>query len=258
MHRPLPPLIATRDGHDIVRLWNCAPVPDPTGTPVYRISPCTLSDREHELYEVPGLMIDNNRHRHHSNGYAVLVTDTPPRRYSYDPVSDTVIYRGDWIFMERSLHSWYHGAPIPVVEFVHHGGPPAWPRHTDANVMVYRFGERRDFRRWLRRWDPDRAEEEVQPPPVVAPAAPPQQPVVAPAQPITPVQPLPKFVAELLITDAIAKSSVCPITMEPITTATAAAATSCFHVFDADAIAIWLTNDDRCPTCKTRCVAQTV
>ena len=265
--RPLPPTFATRDGYDIVRLWNCHPIPDvpawsATGArdgPAYRITPCALSEREHQRYEVPGLIIEDAR-RGHGHGYATLVTDALPRyRYIYEPVGDTVIYRGDWVFIERTLYSWYHGAPIPVVEFT--GRHPEWP-HTDANVMEYRLGERRELRQWIRRWTcpPDRAESpehHVRGPAAAAPAPPPaviRVPTEAAPKPLPPVAPLPKFVADLLIADAIAKSSVCPITMEPITAQTAAT-TSCFHVFDANAIAIWLTNESKCPTCKSPCVA---
>jgi SUMO ligase MMS21 Smc5/6 complex component len=56
-------------------------------------------------------------------------------------------------------------------------------------------------------------------------------------------------VADALIAASVAAEATCPITMEPITAATAAV-TSCFHVFEANAIAIWLTDHQTCPTCK--------
>ena len=260
--RHLPPLIATPDGYDTVRLWDCHPIPDviPAWSagggrghdgPAYRISPHCLGQRE-ERYEVAGLLIEEARV--HGNGYAVLVADPPPRmtyrRFDEPADHTTVFHRGDWVFMERMLYSWYHGAPIPVVEFTN-TRRHEWPTHTDANIMEFRHAERRDRRRWLHRWDPARADSPQEPPPP-QPPAPTPAPEAAKDSPKP--QPLPKFVADLIIADAIAKSSVCPITMEPITAASAAA-TSCFHVFDANAIAIWLTNDDKCPTCKTRCSA---
>jgi len=63
---------------------------------------------------------------------------------------------------------------------------------------------------------------------------------------------IPTFVRNLLIEEAIEKKQDCPITMEPITT-DSATVTSCYHVFDKDAIAIWLTTHTTCPVCKQEC-----
>ena len=64
-------------------------------------------------------------------------------------------------------------------------------------------------------------------------------------------QPLPKFVADLLIRDAVARNATCPITMEPIQVATATA-TPCFHVFNADALAAWsASGHSTCPECRS-------
>lgn len=74
------------------------------------------------------------------------------------------------------------------------------------------------------------------------------------AQPPDPTA-IPAFVAEALVTAAIAKGATCPISMEPLATATAVGVTSCFHLFDASSIAIWLTTTGAgcCPVCKQRC-----
>jgi len=64
---------------------------------------------------------------------------------------------------------------------------------------------------------------------------------------------LPKFVATLLIEDAIREKKDCSITMEPIAAA-AATVTSCYHVFDKDAITTWLSTNKTCPVCKQECV----
>lgn len=64
-------------------------------------------------------------------------------------------------------------------------------------------------------------------------------------------QPLPKFVADLLIRDAVARHAICPITMEPIEVATATA-TPCYHVFNADALASWTASGhSTCPECRS-------
>jgi len=64
--------------------------------------------------------------------------------------------------------------------------------------------------------------------------------------------PLPAFVRTLLVEEAISKKQDCPITMEPITKESATV-TSCYHVFDQDAIASWLTTHSTCPVCKQTC-----
>jgi hypothetical protein len=64
--------------------------------------------------------------------------------------------------------------------------------------------------------------------------------------------PIPAFVATLLIEDAIAKKQDCSITMEPIS-ATTATVTSCYHVFNKDAIQQWLERNTSCPVCKQKC-----
>jgi hypothetical protein len=63
---------------------------------------------------------------------------------------------------------------------------------------------------------------------------------------------LPKHVAEMIANDAVAREEVCPITMDPITLETCAV-TSCFHVFERDALAMWHVANNTCPVCKQGC-----
>jgi len=63
---------------------------------------------------------------------------------------------------------------------------------------------------------------------------------------------IPAFVTSLLVEDAIKKKQDCPITMEPITKELARV-TSCYHVFDRDAITTWLIAHTTCPVCKQTC-----
>lgn len=64
---------------------------------------------------------------------------------------------------------------------------------------------------------------------------------------------IPQRIAWILAEDASKKEDLCPITLEPISPLTAAV-TSCFHVFDANAIASWFQTHSECPVCKTNCV----
>jgi SUMO ligase MMS21 Smc5/6 complex component len=59
----------------------------------------------------------------------------------------------------------------------------------------------------------------------------------------------------LLINDAVAKKDVCPITMEQFDLSSTEL-TSCYHLFEKDAIETWLSdknNKSKCPVCKQVC-----
>jgi hypothetical protein len=84
----------------------------------------------------------------------------------------------------------------------------------------------------------------------VRPAAPAQK--VKPQQ--TPLTPIPKRIAMLIAEDACKKDESCPISMEVLTVDTMAV-TTCFHVFNQDAIAGWFAQSDSktCPVCRASC-----
>lgn len=84
----------------------------------------------------------------------------------------------------------------------------------------------------------------------VAPAAPAAPPIILG----TVIDPIPKRIAWMVAEDAARQEEKCPITMEPISPITASV-TSCFHTFETEAIAAWLTNHSTCPQCRKRCVA---
>lgn len=63
---------------------------------------------------------------------------------------------------------------------------------------------------------------------------------------------IPSRIARLIAQDAEVAGELCPITMDTIT-ATNCSVTSCFHVFDRDAIAQWMVNNTACPVCKQAC-----
>jgi len=79
--------------------------------------------------------------------------------------------------------------------------------------------------------------------------------VVAPRNIILPEK-IPQRIAWIVAEDACKRGEDCSITLDAITPITAAV-TSCFHVFDADAIAKWLesTPGSLCPMCKKAAVA---
>jgi len=60
---------------------------------------------------------------------------------------------------------------------------------------------------------------------------------------------LPNHIATLIVTDAMNKGDTCSITFEPLTLENTAI-TSCFHLFNYEAITTWLNNNDTCPLCR--------
>ncbi len=60
---------------------------------------------------------------------------------------------------------------------------------------------------------------------------------------------LPTHVSAIVLKEAITSAATCPITMEPITSATGVV-TGCGHVFQRDAITKWLGEHGTCPECR--------
>lgn len=60
---------------------------------------------------------------------------------------------------------------------------------------------------------------------------------------------IPRRIAWIIAEDSSKKDDTCPITLEPISPITAAV-TSCYHVFDASAIASWTETNSKCPVCN--------
>jgi len=160
-----------------------------------------------------------------------------------------------WRFAGATIYSMLCPDPIPVLSLEH----PDYLPLVVLNEMRTVPATRVIHRAWRRRWDPEFVAQEIEAMAAAIEAReqerhhirtppPPNQMAAAVAAPPLPTA-IPKFVADALIAASVAAEATCPITMEPISPATAAV-TSCFHVFDANAIAIWLTNNHTCPTCK--------
>jgi hypothetical protein len=73
-----------------------------------------------------------------------------------------------------------------------------------------------------------------------------------PTQPTIPTVSLPLFVAEALLDKAERAREECAIAMEPLRKGEAAV-TSCFHVFQRDALDTWFRTNTTCPVCKATC-----
>lgn len=68
---------------------------------------------------------------------------------------------------------------------------------------------------------------------------------------------IPMSIAKLIIENTEMDNNICPITLDPIKKESCSI-TSCFHVFNKDAIAIWLSSNDTCPVCKQLCAITTI
>lgn len=63
---------------------------------------------------------------------------------------------------------------------------------------------------------------------------------------------IPLFVAETLLEKAIANKQICPISFEELKKGQTAV-TSCFHLFEQNAIQEWMKTHSKCPICKKKC-----
>lgn len=71
------------------------------------------------------------------------------------------------------------------------------------------------------------------------------------------IPPVQKRVADIMISAAIQSKESCPITMEPIDSASICVS-PCYHSFQAEAIRTWLSTNSTCPVCRESCTADTV
>ena len=101
--------------------------------------------------------------------------------------------------------------------------------------------------------------------PIITPVV----PVITTVTPVTPttVQPkkyiinsIPQHIVRAILRDAVMQEEVCPITSVEIDIKNGAV-TSCFHLFEKDAIAKWLSmpgSSDKCPVCNNQCNSYTL
>jgi hypothetical protein len=146
----------------------------------------------------------------------------------------------------------YCATPIPILVFTDGGRDREeieWPAPYYNRIGVAE-GDRTILRVWAQRWDPATweatiqdayAEQEAR-----RAARRPREPAAAASgggggggrAAAPPAAPPPKFVADLIIADAVTKGATCPITMEPLK-ADNVTVTPCYHVFDTDALNTW-------------------
>jgi hypothetical protein len=177
------------------------------------------------------------------------------------------LYRGAWRHDASTVFSMYCSSAIPILRFSGHGYLSPWPT-AHYNRLPLTRASLDLIRTWVNRWDPRRwavagdtynssdSEEEAVPVPVpvLLPAPTPRLlPLRSETAPMGAA--LPAFVVAALIADAVRRTLACPITLEPIAPDTATV-TPCYHVFDGDALSVWVSQHiaagtpPACPTCK--------
>jgi hypothetical protein len=153
------------------------------------------------------------------------------RSLSHGPLNRTTLNlsNGTALIITANGEFLYNGAlTIPIVMIEAGAIPQSWKNDQFGGTLMDRWADR-NVSLWSQR---------------------PQQPQPQPQKP----EQLPKRIAMLVAEDASRKNDVCAITMEPISPATAGV-TSCYHVFDADAITTWLASNAQCPQCRAACTA---
>jgi hypothetical protein len=183
-----------------------------------------------------------------------------------------VFFHGHWSSTGRAILSMFCSTAIPILELAG-SFRSAWPRHPSVPTSLSAGGIE-VLRAWQRRWEADSWEEAIarefadpeiplllparslpHPPPSMdddmpRPSAP-LRPTIAPAPPSIRTA-IPTFVQEAVIRDAIARATLCPITMEPLTNPARITLTPCYHLFDAAALTSWCASgENKCPTCRT-------
>jgi hypothetical protein len=85
-------------------------------------------------------------------------------------------------------------------------------------------------------------------------------PAPAPIQKKYTIDSIPQHIVRAILRDAVMQEEVCPITSVEIDIKNGAV-TSCFHLFEKDAIAKWLSmpgSRDKCPVCNNPCNSYTL
>ena len=175
---------------------------------------------------------------HHNRFYNIHAFQRPGIRWNNIVTKKnqgTMIRASKWKFVNERLHS--NGDRIPVIRI----SPTS---STLPQMPSYAFV-------------PITTNNTVQAPPAAPPVIPPTQ--VPPANlTVTrkyPISTIPQHIVLSLLRDAVMQEEVCPITSENIDVANGAV-TSCFHLFEKNAILQWLlmpSSQDKCPVCNCPC-----
>ena len=148
----------------------------------------------------------------------------------------TMIRAGKWKFVNERLHS--NGDRIPVIRISPSSSTlPLMPSYAFVPITT------------------NNTVPAVPVPAVPVPAVPAVPPVNVTVTRKYPIVTIPQHTVLSLLRDAVMQEEVCPITSENIDVANGAI-TSCFHLFEKNAILQWLlmpSSQDKCPVCNCPC-----
>jgi len=155
----------------------------------------------------------------------------------------TMIRAGKWKFVNERLHSNAFGDRIPVIRISPSSSTlPLMPSYAFVPITTNNTVPA----------VPVPAVPVPAVPAVPVPAVPPVNVTVTRKYPIVTI---PQHTVLSLLRDAVMQEEVCPITSENIDVANGAV-TSCFHLFEKNAILQWLlmpSSQDKCPVCNCPC-----
>ena len=155
----------------------------------------------------------------------------------------TMIRAGKWKFVNERLHS--NGDRIPVIRISPSSSTlPLMPSYAFVPITTNNTVPAVPV--------PAVPVPAVPVPAVPVPAVPPVNLTVTRKYPIVTI---PQHIVLSLLRDAVMQEEVCPITSENIDVANGAI-TSCFHLFEKNAILQWLlmpSSQDKCPVCNCPC-----
>jgi len=168
----------------------------------------------------------SNHHQRFYNVSRRAATDpvTPVNRILVRKGQGTINREISWYLREEVLT--YQGIRYPVLQCTPSTALPSTNNHSFIPIL-----------------DPAPAQAPV---PAVAPV---------PVQRHYKIKTIPQHIVLALLRDAAMNDVICPITSDDIDV-TNGAVTSCFHLFERDAIARWLAmpySKDECPVCKQPC-----
>jgi hypothetical protein len=186
--------------------------------PTIRLTP-TNTERTNSFYFAEGPGDTQSRN----------VTLHMPRARIHTHITMAIWHTGGWLCRRAGEQR------VAVLPLLAVSDPSKLPWGSNVGLQ-----ESRDFQEWLQFQTPFFYR------PIIANRILSTEPEVKPELPT--LDPIPLFVAEALLKDA-----TCPITMDPVEKGDAAV-TSCFHVFQRDAIEQWLVKQNTCPVCKKACV----
>jgi hypothetical protein len=234
----MPPLFAVAEHENA---WVYSTLWDPT-TGTWHVAP-------HRIYPAdaftPAFIMDSDARGRTERATLTIHSPTPrPLASARTAIHHETV---EWRYDAWRIYSMFDPHPIPVITVHEAYDPSISVRLTRyaANMLNLHPGTEETLAFWRRRWNPDGILDDLDT--FLHPPAP-----IIKTKTVTvtaPAPPPPAFVTALVVADAVAKADTCPITLSPITVANAAV-TSCFHVFDGEAIATWLSEHKTCPVCK--------